>query len=445
MNEEELERRFRSVTEGRQPNAPQSLRQFLHELPETQPVHRETGLRRVWHSIARPARVPRLAFGGAVMAFAVVVAIVGSSLLLSIRGHNVVATPTFVGGGFTWTGNLDAGAIVPRVAVVGGPDGYLGVGSSADGTGVLLTSRDALHWSEKQTSAIDPRTVDLKSIARGEKGFVAVGATILPGGPGVAARPTADPRFFYSADGSTWQESAIDETVKGAPALAVVTGPNGFLAAGWNGSGTAPAGMEGTYLWDSTDGVTWAGGWTQAAVNGEGFLMGSPATYVMSGDPVPGGYQPQGVLPIFTSADGFEAWMQASGDAGLAQIGPAISGVATGSDKQLLLLVWETKADQNVAGGRTELIGGDAGVFSAVPAAHGSPVDLRSLVLVGGKTLLATAASGSIYVSSDWGVNWQRVEFGASNPSPTGNSLIDLGDGRFLLLGEGGIWVAKPN
>jgi hypothetical protein len=445
MNEEELERRFRSVTEGRQPDAPQSLRHFLHDLPETQNAHREPGLRRLWRSIAQPARMPRLAFGGAAVAFAVVVGLVGGSLLLSIRGNNdVVATPTFVAGGFTWTGDADARAIVPSVAVAGGTEGYLGVALSADGTGVLLTSRDALHWSEKQTSAIDPKTVDLKSIARGANGFVAVGATILPGGPSATGK-TPDPRFFYSADGSSWRESPVDETVKGAPALTVVVGPNGFLAAGWNASGAAQAGMEGTYLWGSTDGITWSGGWTQAAVNGEGFVMGSPDTYLMSGDPVPGGYQPQGVLPIFTSADGFQAWTQAFGDADLAQIGPAVSGVATGTDKKLFLLVWETKTDQNAAGGRTELIGGDGSLFSAVLAAHGSPVDLRSLVLVGGRTLLATAASGSIYVSSDWGVDWQRVEFGATRPYPSGKSLIDLGNGRYLLLGEGGIWVATPS
>jgi hypothetical protein len=445
MNEKELERRFRSVTEERQPNAPRSLRHFLHELPETRPAHGNPGLRRLWRSLARPAQVPRLAFGGAAVAFALVVGLVGSNLLLGIRGNNnVAATPTFAADGFLWTGNLDARAMVPRAAVAGGPEGYLGVGPSADGTGVLLTSKDALHWSEKQTSAIDPKTVDLRWIARGEVGFVAVGATLLPTSGPLAAPPIPDPRFFYSADGSNWQESAVDDSVKGAPALTVVVGPNGFLAAGWNGSNAAEAGMAGTYLWGSTDGRTWNGGWTQAAVDGEGFLMGSPDTYLMSGDPVPVGYQPQGALPIFTSAEGFQAWTQTSGEAGLAQIGPAIGGVATDSDKKLLLLVWETKADATAVDGKTELIGGDAGVFSAVPTAAGSPADLRSLVLVGGKTLLATAASGSVYVSSDWGVDWQRVEFGASRPTPTGKSLIDLGNGKCLLLGKGGIWVATP-
>jgi hypothetical protein len=377
---------------------------------------------------------------------AVVAGLVGGNLLLGIRGDNdFAATPTFAAGGFTWAGNLDTRAIVPQVAVGGGPDGYLGVGPSADGTGVLLTSRDALRWSEKHTSAIDPKAVDLKSIARGKKGFVAVGATIhRDGGPSTTG-PASDPCFFYSADGSSWRESAVDESVKGAPALTVVSGPNGFLAAGWNGSGPAEAGLEGTYLWGSTDGVTWNGGLTQAAVNGEGFLMGSPDTYLMSGDPVPGGYQPPGVLPIFTSMDGFQAWTQAVGDVDLAQIGPVISGVATDGDTKLLLLVWKTKADKNAADGRSELIGSGSGTFSAVATAQGSPADLRSLVLVGGKTLLATAASGSIYVSSDAGVNWQRVAFGTTTPYPTGKGLIDLGNGKYLLRGNGGIWAVTPS
>jgi hypothetical protein len=334
---------------------------------------------------------------------------------------------------------------VPRVAVAGGPEGYLGIGASADGTGVLLTSPDALHWSEMRTSAIDPETVDLKWIARGGKGFVAVGATIQPdGGPSVT-RPTPDPRFFYSADGIIWQESAVDASVKGAPALRVAAGPNGFLAAGWNGPGAPDAGMAGTYLWASTDGRTWIGGWTQGAVNGAAFPMCAHNLYFVSGDPVPGGYQSQGLLPIFKSENGIESWMQASGDADLADVGPAISGVAVENDAKLLLLVWETKADQNATDGRTELISGDGSVFSAVPAAHGSPVDLRSLVLVGDKRLLATAASGSIYVSSDQGVDWQRVEFGTTTPYPTGRSLIDLGNGKYLLLGDSGIWVATPS
>jgi hypothetical protein len=48
-------------------------------------------------------------------------------------------------------------------------------------------------------------------------------------------------------------------------------------------------------------------------------------------------------------------------------------------------------------------------------------------------------------VSSDWGVDWQRVEFGTTGPFPAGTSLVDLGNGKYLLLGEGGLWVATPN
>jgi hypothetical protein len=178
--------------------------------------------------------------------------------------------------------------------------------------------------------------------------------------------------------------------------------------------------------------------------------MGTSDAYFVSGDPIPSSYQTTAALPIFESANGIDSWTQAAGDADLAQTGPAIGGVATDAGTKLLFLVWADKADQNVTSGRTELIGGNVsgfggGALSAVPAVSGSPNDLRSIVLVGGKTLLGAAESGSIYLSSDQGVDWQRVEFGTTAPYPSGTRLFDLGNGKYLLLGSGGIWVATPS
>ena len=457
MNEKDLERRLRSVTEGRRPNAPQSLRHFLHDLPETQAA-RESALRRLWRSYLRPAHTPRLAFGGAALAVAVVVGLVGADVLLTVRTNHYGAAPTativptnyptVAAGGFMWTGNPDSGAIMPKVAVAAGSGGYLGVGASAAGTGVLLSSTDALHWTVKETSAIDPKTVDLKWIAHGDNGFVAVGATIAGAASGSTA---ADPRFFYSPDGNTWSEGAIDPSLGGAPALTVVAGPGGFLAAGWNGAGAPDSALNGTYLWTSTDGRTWIGGWTQSAVNREAFALGTGDEYYVSGNPMPSSFNSGAAIPIFRSANGVDAWMQANGDAGLAQTGPAISGVTADAGARLLFLVWADKNDQNVTSGRTELIGGDgsafggSGAFSAVPAVAGSPTDLRSIVLVGGKTMLGTAESGSLYLSSDRGVDWQRIEFDTTAPHPSGTKLFDLGNGKYLLLGNGGVWVATPS
>jgi hypothetical protein len=398
--------------------------------------------------------MPRLAVGGAVMAVGAVVGLVGGALLLDVRGTAVpaatptshisapAANPTIVAGGFTWTGNLETGAISPQVAVSGGAAGYLGVGRSG-GIGVLLTSADAIHWSEKKTSVIDPKNVDLKSIARGEKGFVAVGSTIRSGGAPSSTGSTAEPRFFSSADGSGWLESTVDASLGGAPALTVIAGPKGFLAAGWNGAG-AGAGTGATYIWASGNGRTWTGGRTQAAVNGSAFLMWARDTYLVSGEPVTAGPEGQGILPIFLSGDGIETWMQSSGEDALARIGPAIAGVADAGDMKVRLLVWKNGEDQRAVEGQTEMILGDAGVFKAIPADPSTPTDLRSLVVVADQTLLATSGSGSFYLSRDGGVTWGLIEFGPG-PRPTGGTLIDLGNGKLLLTGDAGIWVASPS
>ena len=242
MNEHDLERQFRSVTEGSQPNAAPSLR-FLHELPNTQPA----------------------------VAFALVAGLVASNLLLTIRGHDIAATPTggmgaatanptFVAGGFTWTGNLGPDVLVPQVAVAGGPDGYLGVGLSADGTSVLLTSNEALHWSVKPTSGIDPRKVDLKSIARGGNGFVGVGE---PSSPGTQPPPPAPRRSLASstpptgacarrpaaagvAGLQTWAMAVALVALLGA----TVVSPRGGVGAGRGGNAPLPgigAAVAGSY------------------------------------------------------------------------------------------------------------------------------------------------------------------------------------------------------
>jgi len=204
MNEQELERRFRSLTEGPQPDAPRSLRQFLHELPETRQAPRVVGLRLPWRGPAHRSLVGILGISGG-LAFAVVVGLLVGDLLLTIRGQTPVAAaptvgvhhpqpvPAFTAGGFTWIGDLDTDAIGPRVALADGRGGYLGVGPSGRGAGVLLASADAVHWSEKQTDAIDPTTVDLKSIARGAKGFVAVGSTIQRDHAATAGGSSAEP------------------------------------------------------------------------------------------------------------------------------------------------------------------------------------------------------------------------------------------------------------
>jgi hypothetical protein len=42
-------------------------------------------------------------------------------------------------------------------------------------------------------------------------------------------------------------------------------------------------------------------------------------------------------------------------------------------------------------------------------------------------------------------VDWQRIDLGATGPYPAGENLIDLGNGKYLLLGQGGIWLATPS
>jgi hypothetical protein len=223
----------------------------------------------------------------------------------------------------------------------------------------------------------------------------------------------------------------------------VITGPKGFLAAGWNSAGAAGAGTGATYIWTSSDGRIWSGGLTQGSINGPAFLMWARDTYLLSGELVATGAEGQGLLPIFLSGDGIQTWMQSSGEDALARVGPAIAGVADAGDMKVRLLVWKNGEDQRAVEGQTEMILGDAGVFKAVPADPSTPTDLRSLVVVADQTLLATSGSGSFYLTRDGGVTWGPIEFGPG-PRPTGGTLIDLGNGKILLTGDAGIWVATP-
>jgi len=207
--------------------------------------------------------------------------------------------------------------------VVTGPKGYLLAGRD-DGQGGLWLSRDGLAWRSvhalAQTSTINQIITD---IGAGDDGFVAVGATGVPGG---------ESTYFAiaSGDGSTWFRS--DEpfpTDDGYASTAFVAPSAGDWVATTRGTGTT------SRFWRSADGLQWeqAGVLEQAppsnpilASAGDQLFYSNAGTEVPVGQP--GGWtSPDGVNwnPVDLGPDGVLAGAYRD-EGGLLLVGSVVVG-----------------------------------------------------------------------------------------------------------------------
>ena len=353
MNENDLERRLRSVVSGQQPPAPPTLRRFLHGLPETQAGRGRWGvpgrfLNRLPAVVSLPAAARRFQVAGGV-ALALVIAVAGAGILLSLRqglnqplsqqsptpvqtGQGPAPRPTsswsnvvtyVLPGNPYWYGLRQPGTVDPTPPVVTATSSsgtYFGISAQPYGKNGLVRSEEGLFWEWSPVSDVDPALVELTSIAGDATGrMVVVGSVAGPGG-------ARDGRAYLSSDGNTWLPASDQSVFAGTPIRTVVHGPRGFIALGWNEAAQSGAAQPVTE-WLSESGLDWT---RVSGVPVQGSSTSITATadaYVLSGTPLTSGTIDQ--PPFWYSLDG-RSWQRATTTDHTAQkLGPLASLTVT--------------------------------------------------------------------------------------------------------------------
>lgn len=452
MNEKDLEERLRSVVDGPQPSAPPSLRNFLHELPESsrQPrplvwLHRAAGgLRGL---VAPVPAVRRARFAFAVSA-AVVIGLVGGGLLMSARQHPAPAnTPSLASEmatakptprrsiasawppyvfmlknvtGFQWAGVLSTEdgndkQAMPVSAVAMKSGGYVGVSTDEFGGNGLVFSQDGIYWNWDPPTDVDPSGVTLTSMATNGKGqLVVVGAVQGHGG-------TKDGRIYTSTDGHNWTAVVNSTTLFGGTAIrTVIYGPSGYVALGWNDNDPASRTVR---EWLSTDGVHWNVMSGVPIVGTGAFILPIQSGYVLSGSAQTASVEEP---PLWFSSDG-HSWLRASWDKNETptQVGPILGATIT----SLGIVAIAQAAD----GSGTKLLQGTPdGMGWTLIAATNAPAfgSVASIEGPAGRLLVATgkAEEGHVYVSTDDGMKWSIASnLSTLGGAPIAQTLIQLG------------------
>ena len=131
----QLELRLRKSVVGHAPAAPEALVRFIDTVPAMEPERRRPNL-----AHARPG-VRRAVFALAAAA-AIVLAVAGTSALVTIRGSQTPGVPA-AGDGWSW--QQADGSLVDRVSQVA--RGFIGVCRGDTGTWSLCTSADGSTWA----------------------------------------------------------------------------------------------------------------------------------------------------------------------------------------------------------------------------------------------------------------------------------------------------------
>lgn len=450
MNEKDIEKRLRSVTSGRQPVAPQSLRTFLRAMPDTEARHNRgplgavRGLFSVVPSLMPALPTARKVQMAAAVSFAVLLSFVGAGLLISLRQTprqlaspsqrtsipTQVITPrrttpntTIVSVSITdnpyWYGTTrsgnDNGALPIETAALSN-GGYLGISSPPYGLNGLVRSDKGLLWNWSPLSEVDPDLGGLASITTDGTGrAVVVGWATDAGG-------IKSGRAYYSDDGNTWAAAADQKVFSGTVLRKVVHGATGFVALGWNDGSQADS-IRPVVEWVSTDGISWTRISGVPIRGSSAFLMTTAAGYVLSGTPIKAGLVDQ--PPFWYSNDG-ATWERASvTDNTALRMGPLVSAtVFAGGTVVALSALSDGMSNQFV-------LSTDAGRHWRQMAVEGFP-DPSMVTNVGVVTgsmnswLVATysAERAQVYVSKDDGLTWKAAV--GENSSPIGPMLVEV-------------------
>jgi hypothetical protein len=178
------------------------------------------------------------------------------------RRGELVATAWVTDDGVEWEEVTDLAGLDPISAAAVGPDGMVAFGTRfMRGTDRIVTvaafSEDGRNFEPATVPA--GLEVVIESIALGESGFVAAGAT--EDAQFLGAKPT----LLTSADGRAWTEIELDDSFAGIGLHQVRALPGGYLLLGYRPSEADPTRDSGI-SWLSRDGSEW----TQPASLGGG-------------------------------------------------------------------------------------------------------------------------------------------------------------------------------
>ena len=256
MNEfdiEWMEQRLRKALAGRQPTAPRRLIDFVDTVPVT---NRRAG--RIELALERP--LVRRSFFALAAAAAVIVAVVGSAVLVSYRQLPAAASQwpsANLSDGWAWQAT-DGTLYLAALAV---PKGFVATCGRESGREMvdmtLCSSPDGLHWS----IPADPSIVSVEGGGTFLPDYLLVRDGVYLASSTATSGEHQDParRLWRSTDGVHWSMVDVSSSLGTASILPTVVVPDGFLAsASWNYPG-AP----GEELVISPDGLTWskAGDW----------------------------------------------------------------------------------------------------------------------------------------------------------------------------------------
>ena len=452
MNEKDLEKRLHSVIDGPQPSTPPSLRNFLHELPETSarrsgPLAWLRGVAGGFRGLVSPVPAVRRAELAFAVSAAVVVGLVGGGLLMSARQHPApAATPSLASEtatakptprrsvaaglpqykfmlknitGFQWAGILSTEdgndkQAMPVAAVSMKSGGYVGVSSDEFGMNGLVFSQDGIYWNWDPPTVVDPSGVTLTAIATDGKGqLVVVGAAEGSGG-------TKDGRIYTSADGQNWTAVTNATTLFGGTAIrTVVHGPTGYVALGWNDGDPASRTIR---EWLSTDGVSWYLASGVPIVGLGAYVLPIGSGYVLSGSAQTASLEQPN---IWYSSDG-RNWLRAK----WMNQDPVAMGLilsATVTSNGIVAIV------KTADGSGTKLFQGSPdGVYWTEVTAPNEPSlgSVASIEGPAGRLLVGTAKveDGHVYVSTDDGSNWSIASnLSTFGGAPSGQTVLQLG------------------
>jgi hypothetical protein len=486
MKQEDIEERLHRVVRGPQPSAPPTLRRFLRDLPETQAARR-TGLLR-WlrgpfggaHGILRPMPLARRAQLAFALSIALVVGVGGALMFLSVRQAQVttatsvqpsmnVPTPEITPRrsmssepsplviqpsadvaiswiGVPGTGNENEALPIKAVEVLdqyGLPSGgYLGVTVEPYGLNGLVRSDAGLYWDWSPASDVAPG-LSLTSIAADGLGLTVVG------GATQGIDGTMDGQIYYTTtEGAAWRPVPDETVFGGTPVQAIVYGPAGWVALGWDATTRAGA-VRPVTEWYSKDGLSWQRVVQPLPIEGTwAFLLPTPRGYVLSGQElVPGAMNEP---PIWFSTDGQTWHRSVTTDNSAQKLGKLFTATVTGQGKVIGIceLGGATSSEivESPDGGQS---------WSVVPVDPDGPDPhaFTAIATVGmdGPLIAVNGHEGSHLFFSMDGLKWQQAT--GKGLTPLGTMLVELGDRLesqpTMVLSYGqpsdglGIWLAS--
>jgi hypothetical protein len=479
MNEQDLEKRLRSVTSGQQPAAPQSLRTFLRGLPETEARRRRGplgALRSVLSAVSSLApglpAARRLQVAAAV-SFAIVLSLIGAGLLVSLRQAQnqplaslpsqttrptqvvtprrttpqVNVLPLVVDDSLYWYGVVQIdndNAALPIETVARPGSAYLGISAPPYGMNGIVRSELGLLWEWSPISEVDASLAGLTSISADT-----TGRTVVVGWA-TTADGIRDGRAYYSDNGYTWSPAADQSIFAGTVVRKVVYGPSGWVALGWSDGSQADA-VRPVVEWVSGDGTNWTRVSGVPIRGTSAMLIATAGGYVMSGSAIKTGDVDQ--PPIWYSTDGL-AWNRATTTDNTAQKLGALSSLTLVGSGTLVGLSGlgdgtSTQLVESLDAGRTWHEIAASGFTAPALVTHVASLSTG----MGSQWLLATcsAEKAQVYVSKDGGWTWKAVA--GETFSPLGTMLVEVGPGygvdykRVLVFGlpseRLGLWIAS--